>query len=272
VRIKLEQRYRLSNSTFFGRGAEDEYSTTTDADETVSLADRFDYQDARVRVRVRIPILDRVELETGGWWLKRDYAEDYEEHADIDAIDYTRWSGSVHANVSLWRAWSLKGAWAEGRKDYREKFARSASAVAVDTVATRYSIRTFDAAVTRRPRAGLRLGAGMEREITEDRFEGYWDNETTGWSAEAGWKWRSGAQILARVRGSDTKYLNARLDFDDAKPLKSKSTQRYELEAEIPLSAAWSWWLDFQHARHDNNNESFEYDQSVTLSGFEFGF
>lgn len=272
IRVKLEERYSAKNSTFFGRGDSEEFSTSSDSVAVVSLADRFDRQDVRLRGRVELSPTDAVALDARLWWLRRDYREDYEQYLDIDAIDYTRWAGSMRLTFSVNQDWSVYGKWSRGRKTYREKFARDASGATVERVATRYRFQAADLGLSRESGVGWQFDAGFERETTDDVFEGYWDAVSTGWSTETGWRWGGGSSVHAGMRRTGTDYLNAHLGYDEAEPLKSKSSFQYRLESEIPLSKMWSWWLDFEGNEHHNNNELFAYDETTSMSGLEFRF
>ncbi|HKK70906.1 MAG TPA: hypothetical protein VKA86_06795 [Candidatus Krumholzibacteria bacterium] len=235
-RLRLEQRYRHRDKTFFGRGDDEEFETSSDVilDARVALGNRFDWNEGRLLADLRSRPGRRWTLEAEVFALRRDYTDDFEQEPDIYALDQWRYGGELAVARALGGDWSVVADAGFQAWNYDEKFARDRIGTFTPETTTLYHRIPLGLELELDPRRGLHVEVGGGALITRDRRASYWDRTT--WIGEVDTEWVADRwSVGGRLRRSVTTYDNATIGNDVGAPLREKDSWRGELELE------WEW-------------------------------
>jgi hypothetical protein len=269
--VELEARLRSRNTTFVGRGDEEEFETTDDNGETVSLADRFDYRDVRVRARTRLRMAKSVSGKVHASLQRKDYRKDFEGSPDIYSLDQIRLETGVRIEWALDRRWSIEVGADLKKKNYDEKFSRDLDGAEVRTVPASYENRIVLGAVQFR-QGGVAAGAQVRLGKTIDRYAGYWDASTWKVSGDVGYRWKRGHGVEIGLSRSHSDYDAARLGYDPSGDLRVKGSTRLRLSGTYRMYASVDLFGEYRFEHVDNNSETFAYERSVLETGLAMRF
>jgi hypothetical protein len=271
TRLRLEQRYRHRDKTFFGRGDDEEFDTASDVllDTRIGLGDRFDWNEGRLLADLRSHPGAGWTLEAEVFALRRDYTEDYEGEPDIYALDQWRYGGAVAVERELGHDWSLVADAGFQAWDYDEKFARDDAGELLPGTTTLYHRFPTGLALERDPYRGLHLELAGGALITRDRHASYW-NRTT-WIGEVDTEWVADHWALGgRVRRSVTGYDNATIGNDVGAALREKDSWRAEFEFEWEWSASVASILRYEYEDLGNDLPTFAYRRNLWQLVFRY--
>jgi len=256
----LEQRFRSRNTTFVGRGDEEEYETIADNGDPVPFGDRFDAREARFLADGRFPLSSATELSVATSFLLRDYVEDYTAYPDIYSLDYRRTELDVALAWKVGPSWEIDTAVSLDWKTYKEKFARDADGTQVPGTATSLQQAGVSTEASWEGGGGLFTSFGLAWNRTTDRFAGYWDHDEAVFGTAVGRKWRSGHRVRGQIARSATSYERARLGYTPAGDLREKDSMRLQLDGRVRFRPN----VDFEGLLRwdDRNNNSLTFDSS----------
>ena len=269
--LRLEERLRTKDDTYFGRGEFEERETGSDVipGATVSLRDRFDWTEARMRAEVERDANSTWRLASQVWWIRRNYSEDYDAEPNIYSLDQNRLGFGVEAERRLDDEWSLQARGALRYWKYDEKFARDVNGAEQSDVQTRLRRWPLEVSIERRQRRGLSASLGLGVLVTQDLEAGYWDRKTWSTTITSDWRGDRGLKIGLRVRRSNTDYDRARLDNLPTSELRKKDSWRVGFDARRDLGRDWRLRAELDFEALDNNSRDFAYERSefvMTLS------
>lgn len=268
-RLRLDQKFRSRDRTFFGRGDFEEFITGSDAvpGADVPLGDRFDWREWSLSAVLRLKPTADWEIELTAFWLHRDYTEDYDREPDIYALDQNRTGAELAVRRDLAADWDLGLAGEVQWWDYAEKFARNAQGDELADVTTRLRRVPLEMELRYRPRHGLRGNLAAGTLITRDLQEGYWDRQTLILLAKAEYRARGPWSLDMRVRRSVTDYDVSTVGNVPGGPLREKDSWRaslggeYRVHDHVEIFAEWDW------KDRENNSRTFAYRRAVVVTG-----
>lgn len=273
-RLRLDQRLRTRDRTFFGRGDIEEFETGSDAvpGATVPLGDRFDWREVHLGADLRLSPARRWTADLGAFWLRRDYTEDYPDEPDIYALDQDRLGIDLAVRRELGGPWDVGLVGAVQWWNYDEKFARDAQGVEQPAQTTRYRRVPLTVEVRRHVRHGLRADLAVGALITSDRYQGYWDRQTLIVLGKLEWRARGPWSASVRARHSSTEYDASTVGNDVGGVLREKSSLRlavqgdYRIDDRMEVVAVWRW-TDLE-----NNSSTFAYTRGTLEAGVRGAF
>jgi hypothetical protein len=273
-RLRLDQRFRSRDRTFFGRGDLEEFITGSDVvpGADVPLGDRFDWREWLLGAELEFAPHRAWEVEVAGFWMHRDYTEDYDQEPDIYALDQDRTGVEVAVRREIGGDWDLGVAGEIQWWDYAEKFARDAAGVEQPDVTTRLRRTPLELELRRWTLHGLRATLAAGTLITRDLRAGYWDRQTMISLAELGWHSEDDWEVELRVRRSVTDYDVSTVGNDPGAPLREKDSWRVRLAGEVQVResvevfAAWNW------EDLENNSRTFAYSRATLETGVRATF
>lgn len=265
--LRLGERVRAKNDTFFGRGINEEFETSSidPLAGPVSLGDRFDWKEGQFEVGVERHSTGPWSASAELWAMRRDYDEDYESEPGIYSLDQNRYGAdlsvrrvldedatlTLHAGFALW--------------DYDEKFSRDVTGAQVTTEPTRLHRWPVEIEWKRSPRYGWRVEATAGLLLTQDRFEGYWDRQTWKVSGQVGYRSARELRTSLRLRRSVTSYDISRVGNVPSGPVREKDSWRLGVSADYPFRPHWNAGLEIAYEDFDNNSRTFAYSNVETL-------
>ncbi len=268
-RLRLDQQFRSRDRTFFGRGDIEEFITGSDAvpGADVPLGDRFDWREWSLEAELQLEPTADWEIELTGFWLHRDYTEDYEQEPDIYSLDQDRTGVELAVRRELGADWDVGVSGEVAWWDYAEKFARDAQGDELPDVTTRLRRVPLELELRYRPRHGLRGSLAAGTLITRDLREGYWDRQTLILVAEAEYRARGPWSVEARVRRSVTDYDRSTLGNDPGAPLREKDSWRASVGGEYRVSGRLEVFGEWEWEDLENNSRTFAYRRAVVVTG-----
>ncbi len=268
-RLRLDQKFRSRDRTFFGRGDFEEFITGSDAvpGADVPLGDRFDWREWSLEAELELEPTADWEIELTGFWMHRDYTEDYDGEPDIYALDQDRTGVELAIRRELGADWDLGASGEVAWWDYAEKFARDAQGDELTDVTTRLRRVPLELELRYRPRHGLRGSLAAGTLITRDLREGYWDRQTLILVAEAEYRARGPWSVEARVRRSVTEYDVSTVGNDPGAPLREKDSWRASVGAEYQVSGRLEVFAEWDWKDLENNSRTFAYRRGVLVTG-----
>ncbi len=267
-RFSLDQRVRLRDETFFGRGQTEEFESAQSGN-LVSLADRFDALDYRGGTQLEYRPSSQTTWRVRASWMRADYNEDFSAFPDIYALDNEEWTTGLYFLRKFRGPWSLRASTSLTRQDYDEKFSRDATGAEAPTVATSLNRVRASLAVRRALRFGPQVAAKATMVRSTDQFQDYWSYDRWELELEAGWHWRSGLGLMAEIERGRTSYDNANVDYDPAQPLRKKDPLMVSLEARYRLAIMADAVVRYEYLDREYNSKRFAYSRSSVLVGFE---
>ena len=273
-RLRLEQRLRTKDDTFFGRGEFEERETGSILDPTgrISFGDRFDWREFRLRGDASTVPAAGWELDLEAHWTRLDYVEDYEGDPDIYSLDQHRFGGEIEIVREVGALSTLGLRAGVERWNYDEKFSRDADGTEITTLPTRLRRWPVELEFERDPDGGFGFGLSLGVLNTDDLREGYWDRSTLIASFDWEWEQRDAWTIGGRVRRSVTDYENSTVGNDVGAPLREKDSWRLSLEGEWEVRPAWTLFAGWDHENLENNSRRFAYQRSRTRLGLHVEF
>jgi hypothetical protein len=273
-RLRLQQQLRSRDRTFFGRGAEEEFETGSDAvpGTNVALGDRFDWRELALVAELRREIARDWETTLEVFWLHRDYTEDYPDEPDIYSLDQDRVGAALEVQRRLGDHWEVALEAELQWWIYDEKFARDGQGGEMPDVTTRLRRLPLELSVSRDPGVGLGGSLAIGTLVTDDLREGYWDRQTLIVLGELEWQSNAPWSAELRVRRSVTEYEVSTVGNDPGAPLREKDSWRvrvrgeYEVRQDVEVFGEWEW-IDLE-----NNSRTFAYDRGVMRTGLRAGF
>lgn len=270
-RFGMDQDLRIRRQTFVGRGDTEAFETSSGTD-TVLFGDRFNNLELSLEGFASVALSSIHDLGVSVAYRYRDYQEDYDLYPDIYSLDQTRWDMEVELRTRLGPAWRLKTSTDHEWRLYKEKTSRDRDGNPVSGQFSRLSRHRVRLDLSRVPREGVTVDAGLEGLLRVDHYDGYWNYTGYGFHTEVGWRWREGHRVQAGISYSGDDYKNATVGYTAGGTLRKKTDLRFSMDARYRVRR----WLDFnagfEYRDRGNNSPVFAYTQATVLAGFTFRY
>jgi hypothetical protein len=266
VQFTLSEGFKSKDDTFFGRGATDEFETSS-VNGIISLADRFDFTDWEGEGELAFQASPTFAITTNARARRRNYDNDYSDDLRIDSLDQTRFDFDVEFAWEVTPSTTLSLDGGLELRNYDEKFSRDLSGANVIAEPTRLRRWPVEIQAEYAPKAGLQLSASLGSLVTRDLYVGYWDRSSVIYGGELGWKFSRRNQVSAWFRGSQTNYDNATVGFDPVNVIRDKSTVRFGVDAEYGLYRNADLIFEYSYEDLANNSPLFAYTRSEFVGG-----